>query len=122
MQTVQNIQDIKYFTSQWDIIDESYKYSINYKNFCISKFWSVQKLDHYTLIRNAHHYLPQVNMYSLWATKQLYCLLFDNPDQEASQVQNTGPRLFLHGNAPVGHAWKLYTQKTVGLIPKLKTV
>ena len=28
MQTVQNISDIKYFTHQWDIIDDAYEYSI----------------------------------------------------------------------------------------------
>ena len=35
MQTVQNIQDIKYFTSQWDIIDQSYDYSIQWDKFGI---------------------------------------------------------------------------------------
>ncbi len=33
MQTVQNISDIKYFTNQWDIIDPSYEYSLNYKTY-----------------------------------------------------------------------------------------
>ena len=33
MQTVQNIQDIKYFTNQWDIIDNSYEYSLQYPTY-----------------------------------------------------------------------------------------
>ena len=33
MQTVQNIQDIKFFTNQWDIIDNSYEYSLQYPTY-----------------------------------------------------------------------------------------
>jgi hypothetical protein len=33
MQTVQNIQDIKYFTNQWDIIDNSYEYTLQYPTY-----------------------------------------------------------------------------------------
>jgi len=33
MQTVQNIQDIKYFTQQFDIIDPSYDYKIHWKKY-----------------------------------------------------------------------------------------
>ena len=32
MQTVQNISDIKYFLHQWDIIDDSYDYNVQYSN------------------------------------------------------------------------------------------
>tara|TARA_B100000519_G_scaffold185297_1_gene180320 strand:- start:11 stop:1093 length:1083 start_codon:yes stop_codon:yes gene_type:complete len=37
MQTVQNIQDIKFFTQQWDIIDPSYKYSVTWDKHNITK-------------------------------------------------------------------------------------
>lgn len=40
MQTVHNIQDIKYFTQQWDIIDDSYQYTLHYKNFGINSTFS----------------------------------------------------------------------------------
>lgn len=40
MQTVQNIQDIKFFTNQWDIIDQSYQYALNFKNFGIINTYS----------------------------------------------------------------------------------
>ena len=37
MQTVQNIQDIKFFTQQWDIIDPSYDYTIKWDKHNITK-------------------------------------------------------------------------------------
>ena len=42
MQTVKNISDIKYFLHQWDIIDHSFDYTVEYSKLNpITKFTSL---------------------------------------------------------------------------------
>ncbi len=40
MQTVQNIQDLKYFTQQWDIVDDSFQFSIKWAKYGITNTYS----------------------------------------------------------------------------------
>ena len=40
MQTVQNIQDIKYFTQQWDIVDQTYQYTVKWPKYGITNTYS----------------------------------------------------------------------------------
>ena len=40
MQTVQNIQNIKYFTQQWDIVDQTYQYTVEWPKHNITNTYS----------------------------------------------------------------------------------
>ena len=40
MQTVQNIQNIKYFTQQWDIVDQTYQFTVDWPKHNITNTYS----------------------------------------------------------------------------------